>query len=66
MEKELNCYSLEKMANYIEEIKGDFLFSFDEDGMATIATQHYMASLASLEQAIRSLKIAHYHQLKGE
>lgn len=66
MEKELNCYSLDKMAKYIEEVKADFLFSFDEDGMAPIATQHYLASLASLEMAVRSLKIAHLHQLKGE
>ena len=66
MKKEWTCHSLDSMATTLEEIKDNFLFEMDEDGMAPIATQHYLASLGHLELAIRSLKIAHFHQMKGE
>ena len=63
---DFNCNSLNKMAKYIEDIKGDFLFSFDEDGMAPISTQHYLVAISNLELAILNLKLAHFHQIKGE
>lgn len=66
MDREWSCKDLNSMAQFMGKIKGDFLFGMDEDGMAPIATQHYLAALGHLELAIRSLKIAHFHQIKGE
>ena len=64
--KEYDCTQMDEIANLVCEIRENLLFEFDDAGIAPISEQHYLAGLASLELAVRSFKIAHLHQLKGE
>lgn len=61
-----NCNDIDKISSMVEELKDDLLFSFDDAGMAPIAEQHYLAGIAALEQAVRSFKLSHLHQMKRE
>ena len=66
MEKRYNCTTIDEIAEKIEETRLDLLFQFEDAGMAPIAEQHYLAAIANLDQAVRSFKLSHLHQMKGE
>jgi hypothetical protein len=64
--KEYNCNTIQEMATIIEELKDDFLFSFNDDGMSPEAEQFYLMAIHHLNLVKTNLKMASYRQMKKE
>jgi hypothetical protein len=62
----MDANDLERFKGLIERLRATVLFDEDLSGLGPMSEQYVLLSLASLEQAERFMKIAHYHLMRKD
>lgn len=63
---DLSCHDFEKMFQFIQELHELLLFDYEDAGAAPMANQQFMMAIDQLKITMGHMKMADYHQTKGE